>query len=271
MHKLRTALLALLLCLPAASAANAHFGMVIPSESTVMDAGKADVTLHLKFWHPFLNEGMNLEKPAAFTVYRNGSGEDLLPTLKEGKEQGRTVWSATRRLDAPGLYAFVMEQKPYFEKEEDRYILHYTKVYVDAFGEDDGWSSPLGLKTEIVPLTRPGALYSGNVFQGRVLLNGKPAPDTEVEIEWYPGKDKRGRAPHTGMITQTVKTDENGVFAYAAPYAGWWGFAALSDDGTRLAFGGAEKAVELGAVLWVRFYDFMSPEPLPQRAGQSGK
>ncbi|MDR2604023.1 MAG: DUF4198 domain-containing protein [Desulfovibrio sp.] len=271
MHRLRTALFALLLCLPAAGEAWAHFGMVIPSESTVMDARKADVTLNLRFWHPFVNEGMDLEKPVSFTVRRNGVAEELLPTLKEGKEQGRKVWSTTRRLAAPGLYTFVMEPKPYFEKEEDCWILHYTKVYVDAFGDDEGWSAPAGLKTEIVPLTRPGALYAGNVFEGRVLLNGKPAPDTEVEIEWYPGKDKRGRAPHEGMITQTVKTDENGVFAYAAPRAGWWGFAALSDDGTRLPFAGEEKPVELGAVLWVRFYDFINPEPLPQRAAQPGK
>jgi cobalt/nickel transport protein len=264
MSILRISLLTLCLCLLAEGAAEAHFGMVIPSESTVMDARKADPTLDLKFWHPFVNEGMDLEKPVSFTVHHNGVVEELLPTLKEGKEQGHTVWSATRRLAAPGLYAFVMEPKPYFEKEEDCYILHYTKVYVDAFGDDEGWSAPLGLKTEIVPLTRPGALYAGNVFTGRVLLNGKPASDTEVEIEWYPGKDKRGRAPHAGMVTQSVKTDENGIFSYAAPRAGWWGFAALSDDGTRLPFNGQEKPVELGAVLWLRFHEPMNPESLRQ-------
>ena len=28
-------------------------------------------------------------------------------------------------------------------------------------------------------------------------------------------------------VTQIVKADEKGVFTYAMPYAGWWGFAAL--------------------------------------------
>ncbi|MDR1946318.1 MAG: DUF4198 domain-containing protein [Desulfovibrio sp.] len=264
MHIFRPVLVSMLLCLPFADAAEAHFGMLIPSESTVMDPRKAEITLDLKFWHPFADEGMDLERPASFKVYHNGGTEDLLSTLKEGKEQGHTVWSTTRRLDSPGLYTFVMEPKPYFEKEEDCYILHYTKVGIDAFGDDEGWSVPLGLKTEIVPLSRPGALYAGNVFRGRVLLNGKAAPDTEVEIEWYPGKGKRGRAPHAGMVTQTVKTDENGIFAYVAPRAGWWGFAALSDDGTRLPFAGQEKPVELGAVLWVKFHELMNPETVPQ-------
>ena len=31
------------------------------------------------------------------------------------------------------------------------------------------------------------------------------------------------------MVTQTIKADPNGIFTYAAPKAGWWGFAALND------------------------------------------
>ena len=38
---------------------------------------------------------------------------------------------------------------------------------------------------EIIPLTRPFANYSGNIFQGRVLLDGKPVPGAEVEVEYY--------------------------------------------------------------------------------------
>lgn len=69
-----------------------------------------------------------------------------------------------------------MEPQPYWEPAEDCYIVHYTKAYVAAFGEEEGWDEPAGLKTEIVPLTRPFGNYAGNVFQGQVLLNGKPVP-----------------------------------------------------------------------------------------------
>jgi cobalt/nickel transport protein len=57
------------------------------------------------------------------------------------------------------------------------------------------------------------------------------------------------------MITQTIKADANGVFTYAAPVSGWWGFAALSSADYKLAHQGEEKDVELGAVIWVRFHD----------------
>lgn len=262
MKTLRVLCLALGFCLCGTLVAKAHFGMVIPSESTVMEADKAALQLGLKFWHPFENIGMHLDKPAAFTVYHDGKATDLLPALKEGAEQGQRVWNAAYTIKKPGLYTFAMEPQPYFEKEEDCFIIHYTKVYVDAFGDDEGWAEPLGLKTEIVPLVRPGALYAGNVFQGRVLLDGKPCPGTEVEVEWYPGPDKKGVAPYESMITQTVMTDDAGIFTYAAPAPGWWGFAALNTADEPMTRDGEKKDVELGAVLWVNVHALQPAKPL---------
>lgn len=59
-----------------------------------------------------------------------------------------------------------------------------------AFAEGEGWDEPGGLKTEIVPLTRPFGNYPGNVFQGRVVLDGKPIPGAEVEVEYYNRDEK---------------------------------------------------------------------------------
>lgn len=137
---------------------------------------------------------------------------------------------------------------------EDCYIVHYTKAYVAAFGEEEGWDEPAGLKTEIVPLTRPFGNYAGNVFQGQVLLNGKPVPGADVEVELY-NKDKKYEAPNEYMVTQVVKADANGVFTYAVPFAGWWGFAALNTADEKLDHDGTPKNVELGAVLWAEFVD----------------
>jgi cobalt/nickel transport protein len=155
-----------------------------------------------------------------------------------------------------------MEPTPYWEPAEDKFIIHYTKAYIDAFGDDDGWSEATeGLKTEIVPLTRPGAQYAGNVFRGKVLLDSKPVINGEVEIEWYPGPDKKGDAPYESMVTQVVLTDENGNFSYSPPVAGWWGFAALNDADYKLQNEGEDKDVELGAVLWVYFHEFGKAVP----------
>ena len=128
----------------------------------------------------------------------------------------------------PGVYMFYMEPQPYWEPAEDVFIIHYTKTVVTAFGDDEGWDEEIGLKTEIVPLSKPFGLYAGNVFQGIVKLDGKPVPYAEVEVEYY-NKDKKAEAPTDYMVTQTIKADQNGVFTYAAPKAGWWGFAALNE------------------------------------------
>ena len=76
-------------------------------------------------------------------------------------------------------------------------------------------------------------------------------------MEYY-NQDKRAKAPVDDMITQTIKADQNGVFTYGVPAAGWWGFAALNEADFKLKHGGKEKNVELGAVIWVRFHEWGS-------------
>jgi cobalt/nickel transport protein len=125
---------------------------------------------------------------------------------------------------------------------------------VAAFGEEEGWSEPLGLKTEIVPLTRPFGNYAGNVFQGQVLLDGRPVAGADVEVEFYNAQGKY-EAPDGYMVTQVVKTDAGGVFTYGVPFAGWWGFAALNTAEEKMDHQGKPKDVELGAVLWTQFVD----------------
>jgi cobalt/nickel transport protein len=117
-----------------------------------------------------------------------------------------------------------------------------------------GWDEEIGLKTEIIPLSRPYGLWTGNVFQGIVKVDGKPVPFTEVEVEYYNQGDKI-ELPAEPMITQVVKADENGIFTYAMPKAGWWGFAALNEDEKKIKYNGEEKSIEIGAVLWVKTYD----------------
>lgn len=230
----------------------AHFGMVIPSDSMVMQEEDRTIRLTLSFSHPFEGVGMELVKPKRFFVVADGKTTDLAGSLNPARVMGQSGWTLDFPVKRPGVYAFFMEPTPYWEPAEECFIIHYTKTVVAAFGEDDGWDSPLGAKTEIVPLSKPYGLYAGNVFQGIVQLDGKPVPFAEVEVEFY-NKDQRAKAPSDYMITQTLKADGNGVFTYAAPKPGWWGFAALNSADFTLSHEGKEKDVELGAVLWVKF------------------
>lgn len=242
-----------------AGAASAHFGMVIPAADAVTDKKDAAVSVDVSFSHPMEMQGMPMAAPKVFKVVGNGRTEDLKPTLKAKKIMGHDAWNTTYTLKKPGVYQFIMEPEPYWEPAEDTYIIHYTKAYVAGFGEEEGWDAPAGLKTEIVPLTRPFGNYAGNVFQGQVLLDGKPVPGAEVEVEHY-NKNKTYVAPNDYMVTQVVKADNNGVFTYGVPFAGWWGFAALNTAKEKMDYKGARKNVELGAVLWVNFL-----KPTPQK------
>lgn len=233
--------------------AQAHFGMLIPSRSTLMPPDKS-ISIEMSFSHPFEGQGMELAKPKAFGVMLNGKKVDLLGSLEPAKIMGHTAWSSQYTFSRPGVAAFYMEPQPYWEPAEDCFIIHYTKTIVAAFGEEEGWDQPVGLKTEIVPLTRPFGNYAGNIFQGQVLLDGKPVPHAAVEVEYY-NREGKYEAPNDYMITQVVKADQNGVFTWACPLAGWWGFAALGEADFTLKQQGRDKSVELGAVLWVQMLD----------------
>jgi cobalt/nickel transport protein len=233
----------------------AHFGMIIPSDSMVMQGESKTVKLTLSFSHPFEDQGMELAKPRVFGVRSNGKKQNLIEILEKTRVMGHTAWAAPYKIMRPGVYMFYMEPQPYWEAAEDIFIVHYTKTVVTAFGDDEGWDEEIGLKTEIVPLSKPFGLYAGNVFQGIVKLNGKPVPFAGVEVEYY-NKGTKIKAPTEYMITQTIKADQNGVFTYAAPTAGWWGFAALNRADYKLNHDGEPKDVELGAVIWVEFHDW---------------
>jgi cobalt/nickel transport protein len=237
------------------SPALGHFGMLIPSDSMILQGEDRTVTFALSFSHPFEGQGMDLINPKIFGVLSKGENHNLLGSLTKTQVMGHTAWSAQFKIKRPGVYIFYMEPQPYWEPAEDTFIIHYTKTVVTAFGDDEGWDQEAGLKAEIIPLSKPYGLYAGNVFQGIVKQNGKPVPFAAIEVEYY-NKDGRFTAPTPYMITQTIKADKNGVFTYAAPKAGWWGFAALSPADFKLKHNGIDKNVEIGAVIWVKFHDW---------------
>ena len=245
-------LFSILLFIALAAPALAHFGMLIPSDSMVMQQDPRTVKVEASFSHPFERVGMTLEKPKVLGVFVNGEKTSLLNQLSETKIMDQKSWSLDFPVKRPGVYQFFMEPQPYWEPAEDCFIIHYTKTFVGAFGDEEGWDEEIGLRTEIIPLTRPIGLYAGNNFQGIVKLDGKAVPFAEVEVEFY-NRDGSADAPSEYMITQVVKADANGVFTYTPPKAGWWGFAALNTAPEKMTFEGTEKDVELGAVLWVEF------------------
>ncbi|MEM9348809.1 MAG: DUF4198 domain-containing protein [Pseudomonadota bacterium] len=241
--------------LVAAAPALAHYGMIIPEDPMISQEDGRSVALTMSFSHPFELDGMMLDRPVSFSVTHEGTETDLLGSLEDATVMAEQGYTLDFPLERPGTYIFAMEPQPYWEPAEDAFIIHYTKTYVTAYGDDEGWDTELGLKTEIVPLSKPFGLWERNVFQGIVKLDGEAVPYAEVEVEFFNEGDN-ATVPDDLMITQTVKADAFGVFTYAPPSDGWWGFAALNTADYTLPQEGEDKAVELGAVIWVHFEEW---------------
>ncbi|SLM29755.1 conserved exported hypothetical protein [Desulfamplus magnetovallimortis] len=257
-------LVAVVLLLLNGQIAHAHFGAVIPSDDIVTQEETKTLEVQVKFIHPLEQHYMEMVKPVKFGVMHGGKNIDLLSSLNElkGKSPDQTenftFWSTEYSIRRPGDYTFFVEPAPYWEPAEDVFIVHYTKVCVNAFGLEEGWDDPVGLETEIIPMTRPYGLWTNNLFTGQVLIKGKPVPFAEVEVEYLnesPENPSIVVAPADAYVTQVVKADVNGVFSYAMPRAGWWGFAALNEADWKIKNGDEEKGVEIGAVYWVRTRD----------------
>lgn len=248
-------LLFLVAALAVSASGLAHFQELIPSsESLTAETGNA-VEFDLRFTHPM--EGgpvMAMGEPVRFGVLGPGGPEDLKGLLTPIELGGKRAYQATHVVKQPGDHVYFIEPAPYWEPAEGAMIVHYTKVVVNAFDAQTGWDAELGLPVEIVPLVRPYGLWTGNLFRGLVKKGGKAVPYAEVEVEW---RNDGSVTPPTGAhVTQVIKADGQGVFAYAMPRAGWWGFAALLEGEDPMTNPeGAAVRLEQGALMWVQVHD----------------
>ncbi|MHB1033190.1 MAG: DUF4198 domain-containing protein [Pirellulales bacterium] len=239
-----------------AAAAHAHFQVLIPSTDIVTASAGRTVRLDVLFTHP-MEQGpaMEMGMPRQFGVLVDGKKRDLAATLKPKKVDGKTAFEAAFKITAPGDYVFFLEPAPYWEPTEGKWIVHSTKVVVDALGAETGWDAMVGLPVEIEPLVRPYGLWTGNLFRGVVKKGGRSVPFAQVEVEYY-NEGRRVKIPAGPFVTQSIKADAAGVFSYAMPRAGWWGFAALVDADQKMKGpDGKPAAVELGGLMWVNVVD----------------
>lgn len=247
---MRKMLVATALGVGLAAPAAAHFQTLIPSADLLEQGG--EVALSMVFTHPTEDgPAMAMARPVRFGVLIGGEAVDLSGALVPVTVDGQPAWTAAHGLPEPAGALFFVEPAPYWEPSEGAHIIHYAKVFVDSWGVGEGWDDLVGLPVEIEPLSRPTGLWVGNLFSGRVLADGAPVPFAEVEVEFV--NDGRVALPNDAFVTQVIRADAQGVFHYAMPFEGWWGFAALVEaDHTLPSPDGTEAPVELGGLIWVR-------------------
>jgi cobalt/nickel transport protein len=253
--------------------AQAHFQLLYTPQTALERGG--EITLKLVFTHPF-DAGHTMDMGPVQEFYmlhqRGEEGEpqktDLRKYLKEiawtslgntGKAFEAVIPAGVMR--SMGDYVFVLVPGPYYEKADDGYIQQFTKMILNVGGVPGNWHKPLGLPAEIVPLDKPYANWTGGVFRGVVMSNGKPVPDVELEVEYLnhtPNMDKNAfeedakiKAPHPAFETMGIRANAQGEFAIGLPKAGWWGIAV--PDLVGLDHKGKELVQE--AVLWIQVTD----------------
>jgi len=255
---MRPLLLAPLCLAVAAVPAAAHFQEILPSADVLPEGG--EVTLDLVFTHPMAGGPvMEMARPVRVGVVAAGATGDLTGGLVETRRDGRSAWRLATRLADPGARVFFVEPQPYWEAAERKWIVHFAKVVVDGFASGEGWDTAVGLPVEIEPLARPTGLWTGNLFRGVVRRAGAPVPFAEIEVEW--ANDGSVTPPNDAFLTQVIKADAAGTFAYALPRAGWWGFAALVDGPERPGPDGRPAKTEFGGLIWVKATDMGGPAP----------
>lgn len=255
----------LMIGIMAAVPAFAHFQMIYTPESALEKGRQID--LKLVFTHPFeAGHTMDMGTPEQFFVIRKGKKTDLLgkltPITWKSLTNSGKAFETTAKIRGMGDNIFCLVPAPYYEKGEDIYIQQITKMIVNSGGLPTDWDAEVGLAVEIVPLDKPYALWTGNVFRGVVKSGGKPVPDAEIEVEYLNHEplldknafaaDAKAKAPQDAFVTLTIKADADGEFVFGIPKAGWWGFCALG-AGPVDRYNGKELSQD--AVIWVQARD----------------
>ncbi len=251
----------------------AHFQMLYTPESALNTGSK--IELRHVFTHPFADEHtMDMGKQhdskennpvEAFYVINKGKKKDLLGSLKaitwKGNHNSGAAYQSQYKAKRMGDHLFVMQPAPYYEANEEAYIQQITKMVINVAGAPTDWDKELGLKAEIVPLTKPYSIWTGSTFSGIVKSNGKPVPFAEIEVEFLNrdvdlAANAMGKAyveaPHDSFVTMGIKADQDGKFTFGIPKAGWWGFCALG-AGSDTEYKGKELSQD--AVIWVQAKD----------------
>jgi len=260
--------------LAAAGAAQAHFQLLFTPETAL--SGAQALHFVMVFSHPAHGgPTMQMGAPEAFfVVSQRGDDSDpmktdlkssLMPIEWQSKDgpvhayEASLPRNATRSL---GDYVFVFQPAPYLEKQEDKFIQQFTKTVVNVGGVPGNWAEPVGLPTEIVPLDKPYANWTGGVFRGVVLADGKPVANAELEVEYvnYPldidvhrfAADAQVAFPQGSFGTMGIHANDRGEFTVGLARAGWWGVCALNVGPKKEHEG---KPLSQDAVIWVQVRD----------------
>lgn len=212
-----------------------HFHMLLPASVAVKKGETAVLTY--QWGHPFEHQLFDAQAPLSLTVRApDGKQTDLTSLLEKSEVQAGdkkvTAYLLRFKPEARGDYVFIARAAPVWMGEEGEYYEDTVKVVLHVQAQK-GWDAATGAGLEWTPLTRPYGLRAGSIFQALVAdaakgpgsTEARCLPGTLVEVERY-NPAAPSTLPPDELITQTVKTDPNGVATTTLPEPGWWSLTA---------------------------------------------
>jgi cobalt/nickel transport protein len=248
-----------LILLVGASAASAHYGILLP-ESWSAERGK-ELVVTFRWGHPFEHELFDAAKPdAAELISPDGKRSDVTKALEKIEVAAGEKKVVAYRLkftpEQRGDHVLTVTAPPAWMDSEREFWQDTVRVVVHVMTQQ-GWDNTTGKGFELTPLTRPYGLRPGLVFQAQALLDGKPAAGVIVEVERYNAEPPK-QMPPDEQVTRVVKADPNGVATCTLGAGGWWCVTAKRDAGVRERDGKKYPLIQR-ATFWV----YVEPPPSP--------
>jgi len=258
---MKKAILAIIILISLNTNVLAHYQMMYTEETALEMAKK--INLNIVFTHPFSGAyTMNMSGVDELYVINRKKKKDLKKDLKEvvykdihSDGKGYVLSYKARRM---GDHLFVLKPTPYYDETTKSYIQEITKTVVNVAGVPTVWDKELGLKAEIVPLTKPYAIWKGSSFTGIVKSNGKIVPYAKIDVKYlnreintktYTLGKPQIKAPQDAFVNMVIKANKDGEFTFSIPKKGIWGFKA-SDVGSDKEYKGIKLSQD--AILWVQ-------------------
>lgn len=233
----------------------------VPEPAPTAPSIEQEVDVLMTRMDPFRHQAEEMSMPQLFAVLRfdehtlpkdgvmQPERVDLLGDVEEAQYLDKKAWGANVALDKPGLYQFIIETRPWWNEDAQRYDQHYVKSFLPVYGVETGWEYPAGLPVEIVPLSRPFGLSNPCLFSGRVLAHGKPRAGTLVRAQRI--NLENCPVPSRWHEDVTVRTNERGEFALTLNRPGWWCCTAIMDGTPLKGHDGDPRPLQIGSSVWV--------------------
>lgn len=219
--------------------------------------GEVDILMSLL--HPFELTGEAMDMPQLFAAMYYPPDFDpasmqpelinLLGDVEEIRYLDTRAWGANVAINKPGLYQFILEAKPWWDRQKNMYMQQQVKVALPAFGVDNGWNVPFGQSFEIMPLTRPFGLSAPALFSGRLLLDGKPLVSVPVRMGRI--NMARNRAGSKWSRDLESLTNSDGQFSFVLNQPGWWYCQAAIRGAPLKGLDGEMRESERSTVFWL--------------------